>query len=41
MYAGRFGKVREWSPVLKGAVFGLAITAIALAAMPVMARAHP
>ena len=37
VYAGLFGKVREWGPVLKGAVFGLAITAVALAAMPVMA----
>jgi hypothetical protein len=37
VFAALFGKVREWNPVLKAGVFGLAITAVALAAMPVMA----
>lgn len=37
VYAALFGKVREWNPVLKAGVFGLAIAAVALAAMPVMA----
>jgi hypothetical protein len=41
VYALLFGKVREWNPFLKGAVFGLAITAIAMAAMPVMASMMP
>jgi hypothetical protein len=37
VYAALFGKVRQWNPLLKAAVFGLAISAVALAAMPVMA----
>jgi len=41
VFAWLFGRVREWNPVLKGVVFGLAITAIALAAMPVMASMMP
>lgn len=41
VYAGLFGKVREWNPLFKGAVFGLAITAIALAVMPIMAAMMP
>ena len=40
-YAWLFGKVREWNPLFKGAVFGLAITAIALAVMPLMAMVMP
>lgn len=36
-YAWLFGRVAEWNPFVKGAVFGLAIAAIAPAAMPVMA----
>jgi hypothetical protein len=35
-YAWLFGRVREWNPFVRGTVFGLSITAIALAAMPVM-----
>jgi hypothetical protein len=41
VYASLFGKVREWNPVFKGAVFGLAITAIALAVMPIMGTMMP
>lgn len=37
IYAPLFGPVRRWGAFMKGLVFGLAITAIALAAMPVMA----
>lgn len=37
VYAALFAPIRGWSTLMKGAVFGLAITAIALAAMPVMA----
>lgn len=36
LYAAVIGPVVEWNRVLKGIVYGLAITAIALAAMPVM-----
>jgi hypothetical protein len=36
IYAWLFGPVRVWNPFIKGAVYGLAITAIALATMPVM-----
>lgn len=36
-YAFLFGPIRVWHPLLKGAVFGTAITALALAMMPVMA----
>ena len=37
IYAWLVGRVSEWNPLLKGVVYGLAITAIALAAMPIMA----
>lgn len=37
VYAALVAPVRRWGALLKGAVFGLAITAIALAVMPVMA----
>src|SRR5437867_206113 len=37
IYAWLVGRVSEWNLVLKGSVYGLAITAIALAAMPLMA----
>lgn len=36
LYAWLFGPVRVWNPLLKGIVYGLAITAIALATMPIM-----
>jgi hypothetical protein len=36
VYAAVIAPVRRWPAILKGVVFGLAITAIALAAMPVM-----
>jgi hypothetical protein len=36
LYAALVAPVRRWPAILKGVVFGLAITAIALAAMPVM-----
>jgi hypothetical protein len=36
VYAAVLAPVRRWPAILKGVVFGLAITAIALAAMPVM-----
>jgi hypothetical protein len=37
LFAWLFGRVRAWHPAVKGIVFGLAITAIALATMPVAA----
>jgi len=36
IYAALLGRVVEWNRVIKGTVYGLAIAAIALAAMPVM-----
>lgn len=41
IYAWLFGQVREWNPFVKGAVYGLAITGIALAAMPAMSALMP
>jgi len=41
VYAWFFGRVREWNPLLKGAVFGLAIAAVASATMPLMASIMP
>ncbi|HVR45005.1 MAG TPA: hypothetical protein VMS56_16360 [Thermoanaerobaculia bacterium] len=34
VFAWLFGRVREWHPAVRGIVFGAAITAIALATMP-------
>jgi hypothetical protein len=36
LFAWLFGRVREWNRFIKGAVYGLAIAAIALVAMPLM-----
>src|SRR5713101_9983967 len=36
IFAWLVGRVVEWNPVIKGTVFGLAIAAIALSAMPLM-----
>lgn len=41
LYAWLFGRVREWGPFLKGTVYGLTITAVALAVMPLMAMILP
>ena len=37
IYAWLVGRISEWNLLLKGVVYGLAITAIALATMPLMA----
>lgn len=36
IYAWLFGPVRVWNPLIKGVVYGFAITAAALATMPIM-----
>lgn len=41
VYAALFGPVRALHPILKGAVYGAALTAVALATMPVMASMMP